>query len=352
MKPLSITCLLAITSIASASQSISSDDARIQTLGTKYIKQTEFGTQYQRHCEDVLQSPRKELGINPDKARNTSGIVLAFNSDSKAITAHFDILAANYMGSGFGVFENGVLIEELKLTPKEKTAALKFSSKSKGSSLFEIALPSFANVAFKGLTIDDGADLQQNPALDKRIYVALGDSISHGVGQDGATHKTWPFLLSRQLNAEVFNLAVGGGKISVPTAAMLSDWEQIDLITVLIGYNDLHFDGKTPAAYAAKYNELLDTIRTNHPNTQIYCISLLYTDKPTAKSGHTADEFRAALTQVITQRKSSDKHLFLVRGDSITSKKNLRADNDKDPVHLGVEGAAMLANELAAIIQQ
>lgn len=346
-----ITMLLVSTSIASASQSISAHDERIQVLGTKYVTSTEVGLKFQRHSEDVLGLPAKELGLNPSKARNTSGIMLAFQTDSATTAARFHVLEANYMGSAFGVFENGELIKEYKYNPKTTETVLEFTSKSAGTSLFEIALPSFANVEFQGLEIDDGTKMEKNPALDHRVYVALGDSISHGVGQDGATHKTWPYLLSRKLNAELFNLAVGGGKISVPVGRMLSDWEQIDLITILIGYNDLHFDGKTPEIYGQTYDELLDAIRVNHPETKIYCITPLYTKTPVSKkTGHTVDEFRETLATLIQQRQASDKNLYLIKGDKITSEKNLRAANPKDPVHLGIEGAALLADELALII--
>jgi lysophospholipase L1-like esterase len=353
MKRLIYSTLLAYAASAtlvSASQSISATDERIQVLGTQYTTPTETGLQFQRHREDVLGMPAKELGMNPSKARNAAGIVLAFQTDSSTLATRFQILEANYMGSAFGVFENGELIEEFKFNPKTTEAMLEFASKMEGSSLFEIALPSFANVEFQSLEIDEDTTLK-NPTLNKSVYVALGDSISHGAGQDGATHKTWPFLLSRKLNVEGFNLAVGGGKISVPTAQMLSDWEQIDLITILIGYNDLHADGKTPETYGQKYNELLDAIRANHPKTKVYCITPLYTKKPVAaKTGHTIAAFRATLSQLVKERQATDKNLYLIEGDKITSEKNLRLDNPKDPVHLGIEGAALFADQLALII--
>ena len=337
--------------LSEAAQTVSLADCRIQTRGIQYISQTETGMRFQRHREDVLQLPRKELGLNPDKARNTTGAVIAFCTDSQAITLRFDVLSINYMGAGFGVFENGELIEEIKFNAQTQQAVLTFQSKSSGFSRFEVALPSFANVEFQALELDDASVLGELPDLGKKVYVALGDSISHGVGQDGFGHKTWPFLLSRKLDCELFNLAVGGGKISVPVAEMLKDWEQIDLITILIGYNDLHFDAKTPADYREKYNDLLNAIRKNHPKTKVVCITPLYTKKPVSeKTGVRIEEFRQELTALVQERKKKDSRLFLVAGEMISSEKNLRADNPKDPVHLGVDGAALLADELFGII--
>ncbi len=328
----------------------------VEVRGIRYVTETEDGIRFERFREDVLQLPREELGLNPDKARNASGGVIEFKTDSENITARFKILSANYMGSGFGVFENGELIEEFKFNAKTKEAILEFESESKGESLFEIALPSFANVSFQGLEAGSPGGISIFQGLEKQkgegsaSYVALGDSISHGVGQDGFGHKTWPFLLSRKLELELFNLAVGGGKISVPVAEMLADWEQIDLITILIGYNDLHFDGKTPEAYHKKYDELLDAIRKNHPETRIVCITPLYTRKPvSAKTGATVNQFRAELKELVEKR--NDPNLILVEGEKISSGKNLRADKPSDPVHLSVEGADLLANELFDIIR-
>lgn len=340
-------CLL--SGLSEAVQQIPAADNRLQIQGIKYIRRTDSGIRFQRFRDDILQLPSKELGLNPDKARNTSSGVVAFKTDSREITVRFAILAADYMGAGFGVFENGNLIEEFKFTPKVKEAVLKFKSKSEGPALFEVALPSFADVEFQGLEIEDTATLLDVPNVGKKVYVALGDSISHGVGQDGFGHKTWPFMLSRKLNCELFNLAVGGAKISVQAGTMLEDWKRIDLITILIGYNDLHFDGKTPEQYRGQYNELLDAIRKNHPETKIVCITPLYTKKPVSeKTGATIDQFRAELKALVAERK--DPNLILVDGDKISSEKNLRADKPDDPVHLGIEGAALFADNLFGII--
>ncbi|VGO14517.1 hypothetical protein PDESU_03079 [Pontiella desulfatans] len=342
-----ITLLTAVLAASAPATPVPATDPGIEVRGTKYAQPRNAGLRFQRHREDVLQLPRKELGINPDKARNGSGIVLAFQTDSDSIRANFRILSANYMGSAFGLFEDGKLAKEFKFNPKTSEAKLEFERR--GSGCFEIALPSFANVEFLGLELD--GQLKKPSPPNAPVYVALGDSISHGVGQHGATHTTWPFLLSRKLNAELFNLAVGGGKVSVPIGNMLEDWKRIDYITILVGYNDLHFDQKTPEGFATQYGELLDAIRANHPDTPVYCISLLHTKKPTSeKTGHTANEFRTALSKLVGTRAQTDAHLHFVAGETITSAKNLQADNPKDPVHLGEEGAAMLADELYRII--
>ena len=338
--------------LAHAGQLIQGADSRLHFRGAQYITHEKFGVQFQRHREDVLALPRKELGLNPDNARNTAGVVLDFRSDSAWLAARFTILSANYMGSVFAVFENGKLIGEFPFTPKTKGATVGWQSTVDGESRFEVVLPSYANAVFTDLEIDDGARLLKPPG-NKGVYVALGDSISHGVGQGGASHTTWPYLLSRKLDHELFNLAVGGGKVSVPVGQMLEDWEQIDLITILVGYNDLHFNHKSPDTYQQDYARLLDAIRKHHPDTRILCITPLYTKKPKAeKTGHTIQEYRGVLEALVAERRSEgDKQLFVVQGETISSERNLRSERPEDPVHLGVEGASMLADEVFTILE-
>lgn len=358
MKPFKAkTTLLLVVLAASiqttAAKTIQADHPEILVQGSKYLQRSAEKIKMQRHDEAVLQIKRKELGLNPSKARNTSGIVLAFSTDSQTIKANFHISYCNYLGSGFGVFENGKLIDEFHFSPKIKEASLEITSKSVGTSRFEISLPSFATTELLNLEIEEAAVFGPTPPNPRKVYVALGDSISHGVGQLGTTHKTWPFLLSQTLNHELFNLAVGGAKISIPVGKMLKDWEKIDLITLLVGYNDLHFDGKTPEEYVAKYGELLDAVRENHAQTPIFCITPLYTRKTvSAKTGATIQQYRDLLTTFIQNRQKTDKNLHLIAGDTISSEKHLRPESPKDPVHLGVEGARMLAESLHPIIEK
>ncbi len=340
-----------LTLHAVAQQTIRADDERIRICGTKYVTHAENGLRFQRHREEILQLPKKKLGFNQTTARDTTGIVIAFQTDSAKIEARFGVLSSIFMGTNFGVFENGELIQEAGFNRDATEAVFTVESRAPGASLFEIALPAFANVEFQGLEIDDGATLENVPNLGKRVYVALGDSLSHGIGQEGKSHRTWPFLLARKLDAELFTLAVGGGKISVPTGEMLSDWETIGLITLLVGYNDMHFNGITPDVYREKYNKMLDAIRANHPETRIYCISHPYTKNETnKKTGITLDQFRQTLADLVDERRATDTNLFYIAGKSISSEKNLRANKPKDPAHFCIEGAALFADELFPII--
>lgn len=356
MKKIALFLLLTLFATAfsySLEHRIAPNDARICVKGLRYHAGDGESMTLNRFRPDILATPAYKLGINPDKARNSSGGILSFSTNSPSLTAHFKVIKADFRGSGFGVFENGRLLKEFKYNPKTSDVQLKILSENNGPSLFEIALPSFAEVEFLGLELEEESTLNKHENPSKPVYVALGDSISHGAGQNGFGHLTWPFLLSQSLDMELFNLAVGGGRVSVPVGRMLEDWDHIDLITILVGYNGLHFNKKSPQQYQKDYADLLDAIRANHPDTLIAGISLLYTNKPESeKTGHTADQFREALQDLISQRAKADPNLLFIPGNSISSKANLRQDKPQDPVHLGIEGASLLASELDSILSK
>lgn len=351
--PLIASLTTALFPLFCESANIGASDQSIHLSGIKYASYTDGNLNPQRFRKDILEIPTPQLGLNPDKAGNPSGGIITFSTESPNWTARFKLTNGNYMGTGFGIFENDELVDEFKFTRNVTEIEFSYASRKARLSKFEIALPSYAGVEFIGLELDNGHELEKFRPIKKPVYVALGDSISHGSGQDGFGHKTWPFLLARKLDMELFNLAVGGAKISIPVAGMLEDWQQIDLITILVGYNGLHFNAKSPEQYINDYTALLDTIRRNHPSTKIACISLLYTKKPVSeKTGHSVEGFRKALKKLIAERQTTDSNLIFIPGETISSKKNLRTDNPKDPVHLGIEGAALLAEELYAILSQ
>jgi lysophospholipase L1-like esterase len=89
-----------------------------------------------------------------------------------------------------------------------------------------------------------------NMTVEKKVhdlkYAALGDSLTYGVGAENTT-QSWPAIIAgkmtdNQTSVELTNLAVPGAKSQdvvdgqLPQAIKL----QPDLITILIGTNDLH----------------------------------------------------------------------------------------------------------------
>ncbi len=332
---------------------ISALDKKFYFEGVKYIKKTDNGIIFRRFSDEVLKLRPKVSGFNPKKATGTTGIKIFFKTDSSKITLFFKPVENSLnQGAQFGVSINGKWFKSFNFWRKAKDFKFTIEPDSgKKVNEYEIDLPSFADVEFSGIEINNQAKLYSIKRKKKKVYVALGDSITHGRGQKSSSFLTYPFLLAEKLNYELYNLAVGGGKISVPAGEMLKDWNKIDLITILIGYNDLHSAGKSIDRFKNEYNKLIDAIRKNHPKTPVFCISPLFTRKPVSKkTGINIVEFRKVVENIVQQRRQNgDKNIYLIKGDEITSEEFLRTDRP-DPVHLSPKGASMLADRLYEII--
>jgi lysophospholipase L1-like esterase len=325
---------------------IAPNDSDLLFQGSQYITSDVAGAYFQRHSDAVLALSHAQKGFSTKRAKTTTGISMWFKTDSNSVTIKFShdlsTTVAN-RNSRFGVYENGEFVSS-HFFPKT-AAELNFSVSSVTSgaaSVFRIVLPNWSKADFRGLELDSGASLLPYAPPARKSYVAMGDSISHGTGQ-GSTYQTYPWILAELLDVELSNIAVGGAQVSIPTAEMLSEFPPVNVISLLIGYNDLHFGGKTAVQYEADLNTMLDTVRVNQPNAQLFCISPIFTTNPTnSATGVNIQEYRQAVYDAVTNRQvAGDTLIHLIRGEDISSASDL-----SDVVHLSESGAANFATNL------
>jgi len=328
----------------------------IQVLGANYVFRTESKISYSRFSVATLTAPMQEAMFNADKAKTNSGIRIKFMTSSPELCLSFVPEPGINRGAEFAVLQNGIQSQVFTFNGVKAKQEMELKLKNEQgnkTTTFEIVLPSLANVALNKLALTAGYHLQLMEKDQRPIYLAIGNSITHGVGQGSATHLTYPFLLAKTLNFNYYNLAVGGAKISQAIARMTAEMPQANLITILIGYNDLMFN-KSVQQYISDYTAYLDTIRKNQPLAKSYCITLTYTRATeNTKTGIKPEQYREALNSLVMdlQRKGDDK-LFVIEGDKMTSNKNLRQDKMEDKVHFSIEGAALFAEELAKIVKK
>ncbi len=331
------------------------NNPKIKITGAKYSKMLNGYLVLQRHSDSVLALPRTVSQFNPIKAKTTTGIIISFKTNSEIIKMHFRKLPGTQRRGLFGIFRNGEFISDYTITPNSDSAIVFDAQNTEGINFFEITLPIMNNLAFGGIELSEGSDLTDFQPEEKKLYVAYGNSITHGVGQLG-THQTYPYLLAKRFNWELYNVAVGGGKTSAAIGAMLrNDFSKIDFITMLIGYNDYNSQGIDTNTYKQRYTETLDFIREKHRDTKIFCITPTFTLRThSSTSGLPISDFRIALENLINQRiAEGDSNLFLIKGDKISSYANLHdSTTSNDPVHFTIEGAAMFADSLAEKITE
>ncbi|MBL4699758.1 MAG: hypothetical protein JKX85_00735 [Phycisphaeraceae bacterium] len=361
---IAITLLLALT-LPVAAQSLVSvplDSQEITFKGARYI---EYGKPYAspseqtgpqfvmplRFSQPVLKTPIKVSRFNSQTAQWSAGIELHLVTDSTNIVIAFKIQPARRGRPGIcQVYQDNRLLKDypIKSAKKNKNAQIHIKSADDKKHHYRIMLPATMALQITSLQIDKGSKLDKVSLPSKPIYVAMGDSITHGsAGIDGITTKSFAYLLATKLNYDLYNLGIGGGRVSPMLGTMLKDWKKIDLITLLIGYNDLSWAGVPVANYQKYYLDLLTEIRKSHPNTPLFCLTLTFTKlKKSPKTGITPEEYRNVVRSLVkTFQQQGDKNIHLVEGEPLTDISGLN-----DPVHFNTKGNQDVAKRLGEII--
>ncbi len=250
--------------------------------------------------------------------------------------------------SRFGLYQNGILVDTPYFANTDTNVVLSLVSQAAPGELVrhDVVLPNWSNPILSGMELKTGAVLESGNPYPAKKMVVLGDSISHGTGQ-GASYLTYPYIAADMMDVELFNMAVGGGKIAPEVADLLQYFDPVDAIWVLVGYNDWQGASESLSSITNDYEALLSTIRLHQPDAEVFCCTLTYTtnvDDP--ESGVTAVEVREGVSAVVNARiTAGDSRLHLVQGDDYSDASYLN-----DPVHFSEPGAAMFATNVVSLV--
>ncbi|HZW71873.1 MAG TPA: SGNH/GDSL hydrolase family protein [Hanamia sp.] len=331
------------------SKSIPLDNKNIHVIGAVYILRSPTKLFYKRFSEKILNMSDSVKMFNTYTAETTSGIIIEFKTNSSFTHFTFSPEPGGNEGGFFRVLKDGAELKTVSFrTPVTQNVQISLDSlSSEKEAVYQIILPSYSNLSLTNFEIDDNSNLVTYTPAKRKIYLGFGDSITHGRGQGGSSYFTYPFLLSQKLDMNLYNLAIGGSKVSIPIAEMSKDLPKADVITILIGYNDFNGASHTLERFEKDYREFLSIIRKNQPKAKIFCINLLYTKKKENQHTHlTPEDFRHVIEKVVTEYQASENKLFLIKGDQITSAENLQPGLKTDAVHLTVKGAQLFADAL------
>jgi len=361
---LSIATLLVATFSITAQTIIPPNNKNIHVHGAKFVKMVDGELVMHRHTDELYKGKTPILRFNPEKAKSSTGISIRFRTASPTVKVNMQIsdekTKKKPAGGFIGIYQHKDFIPQpvhtspvQPLTPNQKyniayEKGKKFTIDIKSENVgdvveYKITLPIFIDVNLVSLELEDGCKLVKFKEEKKPIYVAYGNSITHGRAQRG-TSETYPYLISEWNNWELYNIAVGGGKTSQAMANMIADeFDQIDYMTVLIGYNDYAGGGESPETYIKNYTNFLNTVRSKHPNTKIFCLTLTATTTVKSQnSDYKAEEFRQVVRDVVKSRQENgDKNIFLIEGEDISTVKDLKVK-----VHFTPEGALRVADKL------
>ncbi|MCF7740467.1 MAG: T9SS type A sorting domain-containing protein [Candidatus Marinimicrobia bacterium] len=303
---------------------------------------------FNRHTSSVLEHP--ESGISASSrpyAYTQTGIRIRFKTSSPTIILEFqerENSGTLGLRNGFGIYADSV-----RIAIKEKLSFAIKKPKGNSSVLYEIVLPSLHGVNFTGLKLNKKYALEKIEPIRKPTYAAIGNSITHGTGQQSSSFFTYPFVLAREMGWNLYNLAVAGAQTGWPIALLFKN-KNVDYITIALGFNDWMWDDAKLSLKRKQYNKLLDTLRYWQPEAKIFCITPLKTTKSESQFDvpFSLQDYREMSIDLIKKRrKEGDKNTFVISGNSISEVFMLA-----DGIHLNIRGADQFARNLEKKIRQ
>ncbi len=336
---------------AQEKQLIKPNDPALSITGAWFLQKTRDSVVLNRFTPEMLKD--RHTYMNPKNAWCQSGIVVSVKTDSPDVVFLFDKRTdAKHRGGSFGIYKDGRFFKAVKVSPKKPLPPIAVKNpEGEKLTLWQITPPPYFGVNFKGIEIDKGSRYKKGISGSRPVYAAIGNSITQGTGQQ-ATYQTYPFILAEKKGWTLYNLAVGGSKISWPVARLLKG-KKVDVITILWGYNDWNAGFLPDKQIKNNYTKLLQGLLKEQPKANIYCILPTYTNRTAPKKGSvTLDEIRKAEAGVVKQFRQKGHHnLFLVDGSKITDASFLKPKGSKDVVHFTPAGANKFANALAGIVK-
>lgn len=344
--------MLAVLSAFAGMKSVSLRSERIFFKGAGSVYRSAEKIEPLRFSKEILDLGGQVLHFNPDIARMAAGVRMFLSTDSSEVRIQLTLKAFRQPKEAtMRVYRDGKLFKDFELRREKADHSVEIVLKSCDGRphQYRVDLPSTAETVIAGLWIDEESELLPVVLNSRPVYVALGDSITHGsAALNGISALSYPALLGDRLGFDVYNLGVGGSRVSVKGGEMLAEWDRIDLITLLIGANDFSWANVPPDRYRRTYEALLSAVRKHHPDVPLFCITLTYTTRETGGGGQPTEDYRQVVRDVVkAAQDAGDAHLFLLEGDELTGEDDLH-----DWVHLNQEGNLRFAAALYSRITE
>ena len=278
-------------------------------------------------------------------AQSTSGVQVVFKTASPTLNVFFQKDAARSPASAywssFDVYQNGVLVGQY-----ENDYEFTLTNATGKSAEWLITLPTGTAAELVKLEIVDGYNLEAVSPNNKPIYVAIGNSMTMGTGTVyHHTPHTYPWIIADSLNYHLYNWGIGGSAIYDQVLSNFDGTITPDLITVLWGYNDVHFGGDTNSLETkslVNYKSLIEGLLTRFPAACIAAILPIYAinnENPSYPTTRTMSILRQRQSEILNTIKALHSNLTIVDGLLYSDASSLHSDN----VHPSITGNKRLA---------
>ncbi len=142
-------------------QLISPDDVRITAGGVSFITRTPDKLVLNRHLPEIIKM--KDTEAHPKNAFTQSGVSVSFATNSKHIKVLMEPRRETSLRYGiFGIYKNGVLVNQIKVLPKNNDTfdGISFENPEGEAAEWKVLFPTYYGVDIKGIQIDDGSNFQ------------------------------------------------------------------------------------------------------------------------------------------------------------------------------------------------
>ena len=342
---------------AEISKDINPNNANLRYTGVVHNDITNSSATFYRFTENyatnnaVINNPNYNQLATAKRAAGSSGISIEFKTNSNNITAKFAEITTHTTGIttlSFAVYKNGELYNVF--TDNDDDVEFSFNDFSGNSNTWRITMPTFAQIQFLGLEIDNSAVLDVLTTDSRPVYVAIGNSITHGTGQTGfSTHLTYPWQVADSLDYHLYNWGIGGSKINESIFTNFTDGGITpDVVSVLWGYNDFNcnnancgYDGYILDNTLVYYRNLMSNLASTFPNATIMGILPTYSTTAPYSAIQDLDYLSYAQDSILMELQATYDNICFFDGKEVTDASSL-----SDAVHLNDAGATDLANRI------
>jgi hypothetical protein len=285
------------------------------------------------------------------RASASAGISIEFKTSSTSITAKFTEITTYTQGVtqlSFAVYKNGELYNVF--TDNDDNVAFTFNDFTGVSNEWRITMPTYGQVQFLGLDIDSNSELEILNPDTRPVYVAIGNSITHGYGQTGlSSHLSFPWQVADSLNYHLYNWGIGGSKVNdIVFDNFAVTGVTPNLVTVLWGYNDFNcsnancgYDDYILDNTLVYYENLMNDLATTFPTATIMGILPTYSTTAPYSAIQDLDYLSYAQDSILMELQATYDNICFFDGKEVTDASSL-----SDAVHLNDDGATDLANRI------
>jgi hypothetical protein len=352
MTPIHILLIIISISITPLfSKSISPSDQKIRFTGVVEVIDGVSGMELYRFKKSYIDADWKTTGgaWAFKNALTQAGITIQIKTASPTVAFNFKRnTSVDDRWAEMTLYRNGIQVQTLQLFNSPGGSTISATSTDGLEAVWTCVMPSFNPQYFMGIDIDENEKLLELDVENKPIYVAIGNSITHGVGQSGsAGNLSYPYLVAKDLGAMLYNFGIGGSKFNTDVLENL-DGLVPDVITVLWGYNNVVYLTDDLSTSLVEYDSLMTRLVQNYPNAKVVAIEQTYTSSTVGKNNtsNTIADLRMGQKVILERLMDLHNNLQIINGLDYTDANSLA-----DVVHLNDAGAEALAKGIISELE-